>query len=649
MSQNIINQIKDFVTVNGLSHTRAAKMFNQFCLKKVIIISDKEIYLFNTSHKYYQKIKREHLMNIVEEVILSTLKAWAVFLINYKEDENQKQLKEILTSRLDEAIQKMESTPYQKNVLDQIISKNTITPEEYENLNHLPNYLNFRNCKVNLKTLEIEDRTEKDFITEYLNYDFHEKCDKTIKKEVLQIIKNICNDDETDLDFILRYLAYGITSETREQKYLNCLGPQASNGKSTLIKITEQAFDIYTFKSDKRQFSENFSKGHKFFSQMKNKRIVYIEELDKKKIDGDLLKDTVDGNKMNNEVLFGTTEKIKINFKLFFFSNNLMNFDSDQGIRRRAIMIYFKNKFVDPEDYEKECQTYTDGNVYKKDLGLVQRFENDDRYKLAFVHILLKYARKYFTDGIVVPDKYKKTTNDICDENDKMKGFIDNGFEITGNKEDRINWREFHDLYNKYTNFNNAWPNVLSEIKKCSLQYDGDARSWYNGISTKKSILGIKKRQQEETVIEPEFIEENPLDFVSQYNNKDDDDKHDAEIKQLKGKLSIQRAEIIQHQTTAEHYKSRVDTLEEQLAFMRKEIELLKANQTQSTTSPVSSNKDDSDIEEPIQVVKQAKKSLFLKLVAEAEEVVPKKCAKHKKIEDKIQDIETDLVEFIEC
>ena len=297
---------------------------------------------------------------------------------------------------------------------------------------------------------------------------------------------------------------------------------------------------------------------------MKNKRIVYIEELDKKKIDGDLLKDTVDGNKINNEVLFGTTEKIKINFKLFFFSNNLMNFDSDQGIRRRAIMMFFKNKFVDPEDYEKESKTYTEGNVYKKDFGLVQKFEKDE-YKLALVHILIKYAKLYFTDGIIVPEKYKNVTNEICDENDKMKGFIENSFEITGNKEDRINWREFHDLYNSYTNFNNAWSNVLSEIKKCSLQYDGDARSWYKGISTKKSILGIKKRTQETRKPEPEFIEEaqevNPLDV----NCIEDEDKQEKEMKSLKSQLSTQRAELEQERKTTQHYKSRVESLEDEM------------------------------------------------------------------------------------
>ena len=120
---------------------------------------------------------------------------------------------------------------------------------------------------------------------------------------------NICNSDKDDYDFIMNFLSYCITSETKEQKYLNVVGPSASNGKSTLIKLMEAAFNIYIFKAKKDLFTEGFSKGHKYFTQTKNKRIVYIEEQNKKKQDTDLMKDIIDGIKINNEVLFAATEK----------------------------------------------------------------------------------------------------------------------------------------------------------------------------------------------------------------------------------------------------------------------------------------------------------------------------------------------------
>ena len=65
----------------------------------------------------------------------------------------------------------------------------------------------------------------------------------------------------------MQFLGYCITSETREQKYLNVVGPSASNEKSTLIKIMEEALSIYIFKAKKDLFSEVNSKSHKYFSE----------------------------------------------------------------------------------------------------------------------------------------------------------------------------------------------------------------------------------------------------------------------------------------------------------------------------------------------------------------------------------------------
>ncbi len=67
-----------------------------------------------------------------------------------------------------------------------------MTKEEQEKLNRLDNHLNFRNGKLNLKNLEFSERTDKDFITEYLNYDFTPDANSNIVKKVKGILKQIC-------------------------------------------------------------------------------------------------------------------------------------------------------------------------------------------------------------------------------------------------------------------------------------------------------------------------------------------------------------------------------------------------------------------------------------------------------------------------
>jgi hypothetical protein len=392
------------------------------------------------------------------------------------------------------AIKNVETTPFIKNVIEQIIGLSILSREQQEKLNRLDNFLNFRNGKLDLKTMEFSDRTEADFVTEYLNYDFQLKVNKAVKNEVIEVLKKICNSDDSDYDFIMNFLSYCITSETKEQKYLNVVGPSASNGKSTMIKLMEEALSIYIFKAKKDLFSEAYSKGHKYFAQTKNKRIVYIEELDKKKVDADLIKDVVDGNQINNEVLFSTTEKIDINFKLMFLSNNLMNFDADSGIKRRLIHFEFRNKFVAQQDLEKERVNHKIGQVYALDNSLVNKFHVNDDYKNALIHILIKKAKQYFEKGLVIPEKYVEMAKEVCEENDKFKNFFDNHFDITNNDGDRMSKDELRDMYNSYTKCNFSASSIMTDIQRLQLKYERGLRCIYNGISLRGVILGIKKK-----------------------------------------------------------------------------------------------------------------------------------------------------------
>jgi hypothetical protein len=281
--------------------------------------------------------------------------------------------------------------------------------------------------------MEFSERTEDDFVTEYLNYDFQLKVNKEVKNEVIDVLKKICNSDDSDYDFITNFLSYCITSETKEQKYLNVVGPSASNGKSTIIKLMEEALSIYIFKAKKDLFSEAYSKGHKYFAQTKNKRIVYIEELDKKKVDADLIKDVVDGNQINNEVLFSTTEKIDINFKLMFLSNNLMNFDADSGIKRRLIHFEFRNKFVAQQDLEKERVNHKIGKVYALDNSLVNKFHSNDDYKITQkVNEILSKEKKIGVNRISFYKNFNKEIDRIKKINKKKIEILSKNKKLIG-------------------------------------------------------------------------------------------------------------------------------------------------------------------------------------------------------------------------
>ena len=547
-------EIKKFLNV--CSHERFAKLFIEESTTTIVVFSKKEVFVYNDKFNYYEPVDiHGRFLSLVSNTLHKVIEPWDELfsdqlmqimanreLDKQERDEAKERIKKII-QQISTAIKAIETVTFLKNVIESIISMKVLSKEEQDKLNRLDNHLNFKNGKLNLKTSEFCDRTKDDFVTEYLDYDFQIKPNKSIKQEVTEVLKKICNSSDDDFDFIMRFLGYCITSETKEQKYLNVVGETASNGKSTLIKLMEEALPIYIFKAKKDLFSEAFSKGHKYFAQTKGKRIVYIEELDKKKVDADLLKDVVDGNKMNNEVLFSTTEKIDINFKLMFLSNNLMNFDADSGIKRRLIHFEFKNKFVDKEDIEKERINHRVGAVYEVDRTLTKKFQCNDEYKNALIHLLLKKSKQYFTEGLTVPQKYLEMAKDVCDENDKFKNFFDDHFELTTDLNDRIAKTELHDMYNHHTKCNFSPSTLMTEIKRLQLRYDKGLRCVYNGQSVRGVLTGIKKK----TVDEKET--DYGLDNLPCVTLGDDDllrknTQLEKELRELKDQYEIMRLEL---------------------------------------------------------------------------------------------------------
>lgn len=150
-------------------------------------------------------------------------------------------------------------------------------------------------------------------------------------------------------DFTLGFLSYSLSGDTSKQIFKMNIGYSASNGKSTELKIHDNTFPIYTTKLEKDTFMLGNTKRHKSISCCLKQpiRLAYIEELQQKKLDGDFLKDWVDGNKITNEVLYGYTECKKIQAKLMTCSNKDLKIDSDEGVLRRGKVQFYNSQFLD--------------------------------------------------------------------------------------------------------------------------------------------------------------------------------------------------------------------------------------------------------------------------------------------------------------
>jgi phage/plasmid-associated DNA primase len=231
------------------------------------------------------------------------------------------------------------------------------------------------------------------------------------------------------------WFGYTITGETVQQKCMFIVGHSASNGKSTILKMCDIAFDIYTFKLDTDVFNHNYSMRHKQYAKLKKPvRIGYVEEMKRDKLDIDVLKNFVDGHKNNTNVMYGEADNLEIHCKLTSVSNNEPSFTVDEGWTRRGLIEYFKNRFVSEADY-KELTDKT--NHYVIDTSL-NGYMQTQEFGNAFFQLLLPYSIQYYQKGLIMTKTVKQGFKDICDENDKMKSFIEEKFIRTEDSNDKI-------------------------------------------------------------------------------------------------------------------------------------------------------------------------------------------------------------------
>jgi phage/plasmid-associated DNA primase len=79
----------------------------------------------------------------------------------------------------------------------------------------------------------------------------------------------------------------------------------------------------------------------------KSKRLVWREEYPKdKEVNSDLTKEIADGNQIENEVMFGTSETINLMFKMFALSNHCPKIDPNEtAVYNRYKQISFNSHF----------------------------------------------------------------------------------------------------------------------------------------------------------------------------------------------------------------------------------------------------------------------------------------------------------------
>jgi len=315
--------------------------------------------------------------------------------------------------------------------------------------------INFKNGIYDLKKMKFRKRNKYDYVTKYLDWNYHFEADKQSLAEVKDFFRRL-QGDKQQRDFSICWLASCLDGNLDKSKFKMNIGYTAENGKSTEFLIHSSVFPIYSSKLSSCFFSKDNNKKHKeLLPLMKNPiRFCYIEELRENKLDADFLKEFADG-KLTCEILYSTSMTSNIQATLSTCANKDFNIDLDCGVSRRGIIQFYKSEFK-------------------------EKYTQDD----------------YINNKFKIPSINEKLFTSISEEYDTIGQALSDNFTLTENGEDTVFKEELYQVIKNSINIKHfTWRMCLTEIKNRGIKYDKEKRR----KGRKGFFIGIKLNETIET------------------------------------------------------------------------------------------------------------------------------------------------------
>jgi len=402
--------------------------------KKLILCKEKWWVLDDDTQLWCQK--KEPSYYIVSEIRK---------YIDYSQNKNSKKI--MVTEGLEKdrliAIQKEYLKFYEKinqssytSTCKQYLQAHLVDNHFDEKLDKNFGFMSFKNGVMDLKTGVFRKGIQwDDYITETIPYDYNPP--NPIKTGFLKCcLKQILNNNDEHLEYFLQILGFTFLGTPHLEKSLYFMidgteNSKGDNGKTFYFDILTTLMPNYVYKSRGTILEDGNTKVHKQLAMTKGKRLVWTDEFSRtKKMNAELMKELADGKTTENEVLFGTSEKIFILFKMFVLSNFMIKIDAEQtAVYNRYKQISFGSHF-DRSGHLKES---IPGQLkFIADPTLADKIKNE--YYDEVFGLIIEYAQKY-NGNIQIPEKFIGDAKVAQEKNDEFgMWFAENCMKINNGK-----------------------------------------------------------------------------------------------------------------------------------------------------------------------------------------------------------------------
>jgi hypothetical protein len=300
---------------------------------------------------------------------------------------------------------------------------NMLLDNNFENnLDKLSYRFAFKNGIYDIRDNTFREGLDKsDYITKHIDFDYNKDLyNKEDEKWILDNFYKICNCNVNHREYYFKTISCMLFGTPhKQQKFYFAVGQKAGNGKSTSISALSKIMPCYVKSGCNSQVLESDSnKLHKFLPEYGKYRIIAMEEMKKgKNIDSKSIKLIADGDQIENEVMFGTCNTIKITASGIMNSNHSIHFDdADEGIARRYENLQFNNEFR--PDYVDDVEK----GQFKSDPN----FQDDlIKKKHTYLKMLFDYGNDIYNNGMPeTPSEFLEERKITMEDNFKFKTFI---------------------------------------------------------------------------------------------------------------------------------------------------------------------------------------------------------------------------------
>lgn len=449
-------------------------------LEKYVIINNNKLYELQQNMIFYYFPKTDKLLKMKISSLLS--KSYHAL-----DSDKREMLDELFKGQVKSLFQTNTIEKYSDFIYLKLCKRKTI-------LDNYTKQIHFINGYIDLETGEFKQRViGQHYVSQCIQFNYVPST-KATREQLMKDTVNKILPLQEDRDCMGTILGAAITGiATNEQKSLFIYGT-GSAGKSTILHLCRHALECYVLRLKNDVFSDASKDSTKALNSFFNSpqyRITVMSEMKDDRMNSSLFKEFCEGS-INTTLLY-QDNNVEIDHKSLLIAtmNSLPNFICDSGMTRRIIANEHKSTFVDKEDAHLVDESK---HIYLKDISLLDKFNQDEKLKCAWIDILVSNAKKYLqVRSIKLTKNFEITKDLIVASNDRIQDFIDGKLVHTKDSNDRIGKEQMYKL------FCEACPDkrlndkqLLSALKGKGIDYQCDWR--VNNV--KGCYSGVKLRNQ---------------------------------------------------------------------------------------------------------------------------------------------------------